>query len=431
MLLSVSALVFLCGPLLVWRSRWNLPALTGIGFWAVAYLVPTFVLKVPEQFPAEIQDLYVKVMTVGALFYIVGLFLGSKAVHNRVPGAASASAVKVTSAWVAGDEVRVRTMWAVCIGILLLAGSLAVMGFIPMFASDPYAAKFFRGAYADAYRPVAVYFRLGTAILSTLLASLAAYVLVRKKAGGVVLLTVSVALMLMTLQRGSAGAGLLLLIGAYLAWKKHPVLVVLFSLLTYVGGALSWAALNLLGFGTAAGADTIWMTIGASVPDVSDHLQFLQKWLAADMPLTEGKTFWGGLIPGNFPWNPSVWSLTLGDDSIDVQTIQSGGLRLPIPIWGLVSFGWWGVVLVTMLSGIATGWLTRRISQKFPADSLIHGIWIIVLYDALVDVFGDFYILSYMSVVRLALVLFLIKGKPAARQEVGAANHRMNERRYS
>ena len=64
---------------------------------------------------------------------------------------------------------------------------------------------------------------------------------------------------------------------------------------------------------------------------------------------------YGGLIPGHYKWNPSVYTLSIVTPGLDVNDIGSGGLRLPLPVWGYVSFQWAGVILFSLLTGIFSG----------------------------------------------------------------------------
>ena len=181
------------------------------------------------------------------------------------------------------------------------------------------------------------------------------------------------------------------------------------AILTYVAGALFWALLSVFGLQTRAASDTLWLTIADSAPDVPDALSFLATWSRYGQPMTEGRTFWGGLIPGNFPWNPSVWSITLGNETVNIQEVASGGLRLPAPIWGLVSFGLLGVILVPLVSGLLGGFVTKRLAASVDTSDTLTAAFSLTVYSAVMAVVSEYYVLTYMAVVQLAIAVLLVR----------------------
>jgi len=152
--------------------------------------------------------------------------------------------------------------------------------------------------------------------------------------------------------------------------------------------------------------DNIFETIALGAPDVLDHLTFLKSF--NNTPLyTYGRTFYGGLIPGHYKWNPAVWSLMVSNPDGDLNEITSGGLRLPLPLWGYVSFSWTGVVLLSFFSGLINGYLIKAIKKMIKeTQSIIVITVVILLYVNVYTQFVTFYALSMYSIPVFAFMAF-------------------------
>ena len=416
----VSALLVLsCGTYVIWPSRWNIPAHTSLAFWVVAYLVPIAFVRTHGDYPDALVTEFANVCAIGAVAYLAGLLIGAS-LRGKDPGANLLR--RIASNAVASPETATRAAIVTGAAVVVLLYAIIRMGFVPMFADDPFSAKFFRGEYAASYQPVAIPYRAGTSLLGLLIPVAAAYALRRRSLAWRTVLIMSVGLMLVTLQRGPAAAGLLTFIGVWLIARGRLALFVLASFAVYVGGTLSYAFLSLLGvipysFDLSNGG--ILPAVASTVPDVSDALSFLGRWHSAGEPLTSGRTFYGGLIPGNYPWNPGVWTLTLGNTGVDLSTISSGGLRLPDPLWGLVSFGWIGVALVPLAGGIISGWLTMTARSAMATTTEIEArVWILVVYGVLTACLAGFETMSYVVAIQ-AFVALWIAGAFARRGEGG------------
>ncbi len=177
----------------------------------------------------------------------------------------------------------------------------------------------------------------------------------------------------------------------------------------YFLGSAVYALLNALGFGAYGQASSMNFieSVAAGAPDIADQLAFMTRWLA-DPVYSDGRTFVGGLVPGNYEWNPSVWTLSITNPGVDVAAISSGGYRLPPQVWGMVSFGWVGVFAVSLLYGWALGRLTRTMRQVIPSDRIENTVALFVVIGAAMDLFTRFYAMSYIMLVQLAAVLFAV-----------------------
>lgn len=412
-LLCISLVLFSIVSYLAWPSRWNVLAHTQLVFSVVAYVIPIYFLHVLDYLPSEALDLYFVVATIGLAFAVVGVLVGrvlgseqrANALRARFPIG------KPGHSEVLARRVRLLT-WASIIGI---AVSFAVMGFIPAFTPDPLTAKFFRGAYAEPYAPVAPLYRASTSILAVLLPLVALYAIKRRELSWWFAVLGCLAVMLVGLQREPAVTGLLVLIGVALAARGRGLLLY-FGILTaayFAGGAL-YAILGNFGLGGFATTDATQSQVGflaqvaGGAPDIRDHAKFLQSWLMYDPEPTYGRTFVGGLIPGNYQWNTSVWSLQVVNPGVPIERIASGGLRLPAPIWGLASFGWVGVAAVSFGYGFISGWISRLAARIIPNLSLSEALPWMVLYLATMEVLPNFFRLSYLSVGQLIIVAWLM-----------------------
>jgi hypothetical protein len=224
---------------------------------------------------------------------------------------------------------------------------------------------------------------------------------------------------------------LLLFLGVHLVSRARTGRFVMLALATYVLGTLFYLLLAVVGLGAFGNAPAdlsrvdLATTVASTAPDVSDTLSFLDRWDSYGRPLTEGRTFYGGLLPGNYEWNPGVWTITLGQSSVDVTEVNSGGLRLPAPVWGLLSFGLPGVIGVGLVTGAFTGLLAKVARTALPAESNLKAVYTLTVIEAFRPVVAGFFALSYISVFQLVIVLLILRRAageggsqaPAARDE--------------
>jgi hypothetical protein len=153
--------------------------------------------------------------------------------------------------------------------------------------------------------------------------------------------------------------------------------------------------------------DSLWALIASGAPDISDQLQFL-KMYSVNPQLTFGKTFFGGLIPGHYQWNPSVWALSIISPNTDLNDITSGGLRLPVSIWGYTSFSWFGVVVVSLVSGLIMGYFTKYLKHWMQSGSMSKNIVAITFYSLIGVQLSGFYVFSYMFFPPLIVLFFYV-----------------------
>ena len=410
LLLAFSALA--CGPYLAWFSRWNIIGHFKLALTVVAYVIPITVFQVHRAFPPEVVRSFTQMLVTGAVAYTLGIFY-AKFILRPATGTFLRS-ISLDEPPEARALVEKRIWVALVAGAVLMVVSFLGMGFVPLFAEDPLEAKFLRGDYKASYDRVSVLYRLAWVILPTLIGLAVLLSFQRAKAfKWRVLTVVVVALLFLTLSRTSIAQGVLVLVVIVLIWRRHTLIAILATVATYVAGALfyrlvAWAGIEV--FGEVQVSDrSVLEEITATVPDVTDALSFWARWEAAGSPLAGGHTLYGGLIPGNYPWNPSVWSITLGNPNVDITQIASGGLRLPAPVWGYVNFELLGAILVPFVAGLLTAWVLVKVSRVVPATNLFSTVLILTLADALItSLLGTFYKVSYLGVIEIAMLVWIL-----------------------
>jgi len=420
-LLCLSLLGISIVSYVAWPSRWNIVAHSQLAFGIVAYIIPLLLLGGGRTVTDESLSLYTTIMVVGFSCSVVGTIIGSQLArlpaNMRVTNAVMIPLTRIR------HSIPKRVVWVALLAIAGLLLAFLVMGFVPALAADPFAAKFFRGAYAESYAPVAPLYRATTSALTVLLPLLTMYAVWRRRPLMIAVFLTSVVLLLLTLQREPAVSGILLFIGVLVALRKRGMLLYFIGIVAvYFAGSASYFVFAALGIGNfSAGVTTnpvgLLASVAAGAPDVADQFVFLQAWLNNPI-FAHGLTFVGGLVPGNFEWNPSVWSLAVTNPGADVTTINSGGFRLPGPLWGYVNLGWAGAAGVGVLFGLLTGYLARTVStiiaQQTASDSRNAKysregtVLTFIAYAAVVDCLTQFYSLSYVSVIQTALLVAIV-----------------------
>lgn len=407
LIIFISLCILSIGSYFIWFSRYNIPAHLELAFIFTRYLVPIFLVNEISNFDDEILQLYKNILIIGAVFYLLGMILG-----NLIP----LIKVKKFSWQVISEEeyserVELITRYFFYFAVIGFIISYMIMGFIPMFASNPLNAKFFRGEYQAPYMRIAVLFRAANFVMYSLPPLLLVIWYHFRKTINLFYLLIVILLIASTLTRGNIFYGLLLAIGVICAYKKKLFKYYILSIiLIFSIGSISFYLIGLIFHSDMLLAmyekDNIFETIALGAPDVLDHLTFLKSF--NNTPLyTYGRTFYGGLIPGHYKWNPAVWSLMVSNPDGDLNEITSGGLRLPLPLWGYVSFSWTGVVLLSFFSGLINGYLIKAIKKMIKeTQSIIVITVVILLYVNVYTQFVTFYALSMYSIPVFAFMAF-------------------------
>lgn len=408
MMLLIALSMFSIGTYLVWPSRWNIPAHINLGFALTAYVIPVMMTHLLDQFPAQLLDFYKSLIEIGAGFYLVGMICGAALPRVKMWRLPFSFASLGESELVA--FVSRRAIWLGWFAIFGMIVSFRVMGFVPMFAENPLVAKYLRGTYQDTYRQVAVLFRGSEQIIVvTFPIIVILYYVTRHKVFALTAVLVFL-LQSLTLARGNVGQPILLALGLIAASRGYKTLVayaVAVAFTVLVASASTYYAARLLNPRAGQGdSSAFWENAASGTPDISDTLTFL--WGFEEHPVwTYGRTFVGGLIPFHYRWNPGIWSLRVesGDEDLDVNDLISGGLRLPAPVMGYTAFGWPGVIVVCLLSGMATGYVSVFARTYIGTGSLIRSVLALSLYDTAVTQFIQFYNISIYTLFAVFIVL--------------------------
>jgi hypothetical protein len=400
-LIFISLTLFAFSGYVVWPSRYNVLTHGAVAGGFISIIVPSVILGIPNKYPDAIVDLYTRILVVGIIFFLPGLIGG------YLSGRRWITSFSFDIMETADYEKRVIkiTRNLTLIGIIGLMISYSVMGFLPIFAREPIAAKLFRGPYQEPYLRVAILFRVSFYLLSTIMPiTCIVWYKIRTRLF-LWLIIGGIWLMIASLQRSGAFSGVVFAIIIVMSFKSRLQFGILMILLVGVF-LMSSFFYYIVGIRTLDRDESVWEVIGASAPDIDDQLNFMEKFDQAPV-YTYGQTMYGGLIPGHYKWNPSVYTLSIVAPNRDVNDVGSGGLRLPLPLWGYVSFQWTGVILFSLLTGILTGiylGILRTWIQKY--ESLIVRATAIIAFSAVTGPIVGFTLLN-MFLLPPALIMML------------------------
>ena len=377
-----------------------------VGFALVAYVIPSLLTDTLVSFPRDLVEMLALIMAMGAFSYLAGLVGGAQLPRLRITNLRFAF-TRMSDADYSRFVAR-RVTPLVALAVVGMAGSFAIMGFVPLFARNPLMAKFFRGAYQQSYRTVAIPFRTSYFTIVTLWPILFILWYRTRRLSHLLLLAISWAAIAVTLTRGPMGAGFLLAVGLIAASKGRGTTIgyVLFVLGSYVLGSLALGLLLDNQGLTSLYANGFGNRITSGAPDLPDALNFLAAFLSHPS-FTYGRTFIGGLVPYHYRWNPMVWSLQVLTGMDSIENIVSGGLRLPVPLMGYTAFGYPGVITVSFFSGLFMGYGTRFAQRYVRGGSLVRAAVAVSLYNTVVSQMSVFYWLQLYNVPAIALTLFM------------------------
>jgi hypothetical protein len=409
-IILLSQLILSVGTYFIWFSRWNLLAHIQLGFAITSYLIPIAGAGVLEDFKLNLVYFYAMIIAIGAFFYIIGLYIGFKS-RPVMFYYSNYSFIKLTY-YQFFQFISQRTIFLLWISIIGIIISFIGMGFIPILAEDPLMAKFFRGVYHERYILYAPLFRSSMFVVQALIPVTLVLGYITKKFHFILLALLSITINIVALTRGTMASGLLLFLGIIVAYRNKWLKSYLFLLIIIfpLGSVSYYLMFYMFGFGGVEGiydTNSIASMIASGAPDVVDQLNFLDSFLNSGS-LTYGLTFIGGLIPYNFPWNPSVWTLNILNPNDDINTVGSGGLRLLMPMYGYTAFGWIGVVLISFSSGFLHGKITRWVKSYISTGSILQSMVVFMVYSTLGMQIANFYLLSIYNVPSIIISLCLL-----------------------
>jgi hypothetical protein len=400
LLICVPLLLFALGGYVIWPSRFNVSTHLQVGGCFVSIIVPALILHVQEEYSPSVVDLYVKILTVGVICFILALVFGFLLMKGK---RIQLSFEIMDSALYEKRAINI-TKILLFTGITGLIISYAAMGFIPMFSADPIAAKLFRAQYQEPYLRVAVLFRSSFYILSTII-PISCVIWYKYRSPLFFFATITaIFLMVVSLARSGAFGGVVLAFAIIMSLKSRGHFFVLMTILVGVF-TLSAFFYYLVGIKEYDDQVNVWEVITAGTPDIQDQLQFIERFNESP-EWTYGKTIYGGLIPGHYQWNPSVYTLRVIAPGVDINDVGSGGLRLPLPLWGYVSFQWPGVALFSLITGFLAGIFIRLLKEWFKQfESIVIRTIAVIIYMSVFGILVNFSTLN-MFTLPPALVMF-------------------------
>jgi hypothetical protein len=381
-----------------------------LGFIFIAYFVPTVILNDQNDFSPDIVSLYTWILAVGALCFIIGLVSGFfiKPIHF--------SNFSFTTLSVERYKKRITDVTRVFMltGIIGLSCGYVLMGFVPAFAADPVAAKFFRGPYQVPFYVSIVYYS-SFFILNTITpVAIIIWYINKKKNLFLFGAITGIFLMAVSLSRGPAFSGAVLAIAVVLSFKNRWTFafLIFFLFSIYLFSSVFYFFIGIRDFGTVSAGfkddHVFWRILSAGTIDIQDQLNFLDFFDKSPI-WTYGRTVFGGLVPSHYEWNPAVYTLRVTNPGEDVTTLISGGLRLSAPMWGYVSFKWFGVAVFCLLAGFIKGVFLKFTKYWIlKSRSVLIATMIIVLNISIFTPASDFYVLSIYSLPPVFVLMFYV-----------------------
>lgn len=151
LLVSVTLIGTLVLSYAAWPRRWNIVGRSQLAFGLVACTLPFSALDIGGAAVPAVWRPYARLVVEGSPLSAIGAVAGDRPARRRSTLAARL-AVRVESAN-RGGWVRGRLAWIMQWCVARVARRLAVMGFVPAFATGPYSAESVRGAYGAEYKP--------------------------------------------------------------------------------------------------------------------------------------------------------------------------------------------------------------------------------------------------------------------------------------
>jgi hypothetical protein len=422
--------IIMCGQVIFWRRRDNIFGYFQAGLFFASVLIPVLGTTIIDAADPEVVGLYARILLLGAAAHLVGLCYGATlGWRSRQPTVTFSRPFDDVP-----NRLHRRVRWAAALAVVALALAFYLLGYAPLLAADQVAAKYGVGAYAGGFARGAQVFRIALTLASAITGVLLAVIAIRRRRLDVVLVLALGIGMTLTLARGQALAGPLAFLiawGIERRWRPWHLLTLV--CLAFVGGVL----LNeLIQVNAPVASPSFSNRVAGTVPDISDHLGFLQGFGLQGSEHVGMKTVRAGwsLNVSKGHWDPSDYALRIRTGLSDVSELAAGGLRLPAPIWGYSAFGYAGTAVWSLLSGVVVGWGTtslRRLLGPLEAGRHRHQAlnltlaW--VFYNGTFGVLSVFYFATRADVVVVGLAV-LLGLLPLGTRRLRPGDERLGER---
>lgn len=406
--IALGLLALTCGQVLFWRRRDNVLGYVQGGIFLTTLLLPLYGTDFVERFDDDLVQVYANLLLLGGFSFLAGMCLGAplgstKRSNERLTFAQPFPSAKLV------QLITARARMLAVVGVLSLSAGFLLLGYAPLLAKNPAAAKYGIGPYAEGFERGVLVYRFGLAMASVSLPVILA-VFWRKRR--LLDLGLSIALtfeLLLSLSRALAFSGILLVVVAVCIERRVRALFIMSMVaLVYIIGALS----NELLLPTPDNPGSIAKRVAISTPDILDHLSFMRGFQIRGEQTSGWALIAAGLSVKKGYYDPSTYALRTVNGEANLENIPSGGLRLPAPLWGYVSFGYAGAAAWAFLAGFFTGWGTVRLRRLVTQTSDKEGASLnltlaAVYYAGTFGVLSSFYFASSAMLLQFALALYL------------------------
>lgn len=411
--LIASLAAIMCGQILFWRRRDNIFGYLQAGLFFASVVIPILGTTIIDASDPEVVQLYARIVLLGAATYLAGLCYGASiGWHSRLPPVTFSRPFTDIP-----DRLHRRVRWVAVVAVVALAGAFYLLGYAPLLAEDRLSAKYGVGAYAGSFARGAQVFRVALTLASAVSGVLLVVVAIGRRRLDMALVVALGAGMTLTLARGQALSGFLAFVVAWgIGRRWKPSLLLGVAGLAFLGGVL---VNDLVQVNAPVSSTSFSNRVAATAPDISDHLGFLQGFRMQGNEQVGLKTVLAGwsLRPSKGYWDPSDYALRVRTGLSDVSGLAAGGLRLPAAVWGYSAFGYAGVAVWSLLSGVVVGWGTTTVRRlvapveagRYPNQAL-NLILAWVFYNGTFGVVSLFYFATRadVTVVGVGVLLGLV-----------------------
>lgn len=404
----VSLLILTVGYAVVWRRRDNVLAYVDGGLFLIMMALPLMFTPVIERLPTSISSLYARLLLVGSAGYVLGIAFGLLPANLRGLRRPPIFAERLGSRNPATAVLFQRARILGLVATTCLASGFVAIGYIPILAADRLSAKYGVGPYQSSFEQGALLYRTGLALASAALPLVLVVFYRRRKLIDLALGGFLGLGLMASLSRTLAFSGVLLVFVAILIEKKvGPTKILLATACLFALGEMST---GIIFPDSTRVTGSFISRMAESPPDVRDHLSFLTRY-ETQGERTRGLTILGGLDLGDNYWEPNLYALRTLTGNANVGSLPSGGLRLPAPIWGYVSFGLIGAGVWSFFAGFFAGWGAKRLRNLLTDASQDSGnavnlVVAAVYYAGTYGVLSTFYFASTAMVVQVAIALY-------------------------
>lgn len=394
-------------PIILWNSKKNIAFFQGIPFNIIAYFGGCiyFIDFAKENYNVkdEILEFYAVILLISTVVYIVFFVWGffSKGYIFK----------KIKDLYLFFDTDNINKICSTgffigIITVLLFVVSFYGIGFIPIFADNPFAAKYMSGEYQEAYRSFAIPYRLALNLSNIAIILLIIDFFRKKRMMNIILILSILVCLIFTMRRGMIVNGLVLLIFSYMAYQskwKFSITVVIYMVVLILGSASNDIFLYSIGLKN----DLDLTSIFRGAPDLADQLYFLQHWIGDYWDNTWGLNYVGALIPYHSEYNLAV--ITLNVIGATAGEVASGGFRLPIPIISYIAYGWIGVIIIPALASYISGAILCLKREMLENTGLIKFIILnALLFSNIVGILNVIFVGITLDNITLFIVVAII-----------------------